>query len=263
MRSKNICKFINPSVSEPPFVRTFVLETDCEIMNIGFNLSANRAVLITKGEAKFICGGKAEELGTGYLFFGFKGEKISVEPEDDCEYIYIDFDGERADGLFKRFSVTSVNRCFKGFDGLIPLWTESLCRASEQSVDLAGESMLLYAFSRLSGDNSEQNSIVNQMIEITEEHFTDPELSLSAIADELGYNRKYLSHVFKEKMNMGYSEYLRTIRIKYAVSLFNHGIDSVKNVALLSGFSDPLYFSTVFRKEIGVTPTEYKNNIGI
>ncbi|MBQ9769648.1 MAG: helix-turn-helix transcriptional regulator, partial [Clostridia bacterium] len=62
--------------------------------------------------------------------------------------------------------------------------------------------------------------------------------------------------------NTGYSEYLRTIRIKYAVSLFNHGIDSVKNVALLSGFSDPLYFSTIFRKEIGVTPTEYKNNIG-
>ena len=153
--------------------------------------------------------------------------------------------------------MTSVNRCFKGFDGLIPLWTESLCRASEQSVDLAGESMLLYAFSRLSGDNSEQNSIVNQMIELTEEHFTDPELSLSAIADELGYNRKYLSHVFKEKMNMGYSEYLRTIRIKYAVSLFNHGIDSVKNIAFLSGYKDPLYFSNVFKEKTGISPKDY------
>ena len=59
---------------------------------------------------------------------------------------------------------------------------------------------------------------------------------------------------------MGYSEYVRSLRIKYAVSLFDHGIDSVKNVALLSGFTDPLYFSTVFKKCLGVSPKEYKNN---
>ena len=45
--------------------------------------------------------------------------------------------------------------------------------------------------------------------------------------------------------------------IKYAVSLFDHGIDSVKNVALLSGFQDPLYFSSVFKNVIGVSPTQY------
>ncbi len=262
MKSKNICKFINPSAPEPPFVRTFVLETDLETMKRGFDLSVDRAVLVTSGEVCFTAGERRLELSAGNLFFGFKDEKIAVEPNGKCEYIYIDFRGERSEELFKRFGISAANRCFKGFDGLIPLWSESLCRAGEQSVDLAGESMLLYAFSRLSAEPSEQNCIVSQMIELTEEHFTDPELSLSAIADELGYNGKYLSHVFKEKMNKGYSEYLRTIRIKYAVSLFNHGIDSVKNVALLSGFSDPLYFSTVFRKEIGVTPTEYKNNIG-
>ena len=42
-----------------------------------------------------------------------------------------------------------------------------------------------------------------------------------------------------------------------AQSLFNEGLDSVKNVALLSGFSDPLYFSKVFKKRVGCAPTEY------
>ena len=60
-------------------------------------------------------------------------------------------------------------------------------------------------------------------------------------------------------MGVSYSEYLRTLRIKYAVSLFDHGIDSVKNVALLSGFADPLYFSTVFKKYTGLSPKEYKS----
>ena len=47
------------------------------------------------------------------------------------------------------------------------------------------------------------------------------------------------------------------LRIKYAVSLLEHGIGSVKNVAFLSGFSDPMYFSTVFKKVVGVSPKDY------
>ena len=45
------------------------------------------------------------------------------------------------------------------------------------------------------------------------------------------------------------------------VTLFDHGIDSVKNVAFLCGYTDPLYFSNVFKKQIGMSPKEYKNKI--
>ncbi len=261
MKSKNICKFIDPAAPTPPLVLSFVLETDFEVMRKRNSLKTHRAVLVTSGEATFSADSGHYSLTAGNLIFVFEGESFSAEPKEKCEYMYIDFGGARSDELFRRFSIGKGNRTFKGFDGLIPLWAESLCRADSQTIDLAGESMLLFAFSRLSTEASERSGIVNQMVELSEENFTNPELSISSIADELGYNGKYLSHVFKEKMNIGYSEYLRTIRIKYAVSLFDHGIDSVKNVALLSGFSDPLYFSTVFRKEIGVTPTEYKNNL--
>ena len=67
----------------------------------------------------------------------------------------------------------------------------------------------------------------------------------------------YLSHLFKQKMNVGFSEYLRTLRINYAITLFDNGLDSIKNVALLSGFSDPLYFSSVFKKTVGKSPKDY------
>ena len=92
---------------------------------------------------------------------------------------------------------------------------------------------------------------------MSEEHIRDPYLSLAQIATEIGYNPKYLSHYFKKKMNVTYSEYLRSFRFKYAISLFELGISSVKNVALLSGFSDPLYFSSTFKKAIGISPKEF------
>ena len=74
-------------------------------------------------------------------------------------------------------------------------------------------------------------------------------------------SNKYLSHFFKEKMNVSYSEYLRSLRFQYAISLFELGISSVKNVALLSGFSDPLYFSNSFKKAIGISPSEFIANL--
>ena len=124
-------------------------------------------------------------------------------------------------------------------------------------MDLAAESVLLYTFSRLFGSSVKNSGVVGKMLSMTEERFTEPTLSLSTLADELSYNTKYLSHIFKEKMGMGYSEYLRDTRIKFAVSLIDRGLDSIKNVALLSGFTDPLYFSTVFKKQIGMSPLAY------
>ena len=99
--------------------------------------------------------------------------------------------------------------------------------------------------------------MIQKILAITEERFREPELSLSTVARSMGYNPKYLSHLFKERMNVRYSEYLRDFRIKHAISLFELGISSVKNVAFLSGFSDPLYFSGVFKKAVGLSPKEF------
>jgi transcriptional regulator GlxA family with amidase domain len=56
---------------------------------------------------------------------------------------------------------------------------------------------------------------------------------------------------------MTFSDYVKNIRIRHAVFLIEQGVRVVKNVALLSGFSDPLYFSGCFRKIVGMSPTEY------
>jgi AraC-like DNA-binding protein len=45
--------------------------------------------------------------------------------------------------------------------------------------------------------------------------------------------------------------------VRHAAFLFDEGVESIKTVAMLSGFSDALYFSRIFRQDIGITPTEY------
>lgn len=258
MASKNICKFPASLLTETLNVHCFVFETEPEIMTAQVRLTSHKAMLVTSGEGMATFDDAHYELRAGTLLFGFAGERFGVTEPRELSYLYLQFDGTRADELFHRFGINEHNRLFAKMDGLIPILHESLLRASELTIDLAAESMLLYIFSRLSGTLTPQNDLVNRILCITDESFTDPDLSLSGIAAELSYHPKYLSHLFKERQGMGYTEYLSQLRIKFAVSLFDRGIDSVKNVAWLSGFADPLYFSTVFKKKMGVSPSDYK-----
>ena len=257
LKTGNICKFTEKVLSETLAVSCFVLECNPEVMIRPRCVNGYMAILITRGEGILRFDGHSVDVGSGTLIFALNGEEISAEMSDGGAYMYISFDGSRADELIRRFGISVTNRVFNGFEGLLPLWNESLARADADTVDLVSESILLYTFSRLSGASAQRSGIVDRMIEITEDNFKDPGLSLATVAQALSYNPKYLSHAFKESMGVGYAEYLRSIRIRFAVSLLDLGIDSIKNVALLSGFTDPLYFSTVFKKELGVSPKEY------
>lgn len=257
MSGRNICKFLPPSYSENLSVSCFVLETNRDVMQTPAVLQQDRMILVSHGEGTFFFDGEPTAFSKGSLIFGFQHETITAACTEGCRYLYLNFGGLRAEELLRRFHIGKINRSFSGFDGLIPLWEESLSRASEQTIDLASESIVLYTFSRLKSDGQQRSAVIDQVLQITEEEFNRFDLSITVIADELGYNPKYLSHLFKKAMKVGYSEYLRCLRIRYAVSLLDHGIDSVKNVALLSGFSDPLYFSAVFKKIMGMSPREY------
>lgn len=258
MKNKSICKFIPEAAADSLIIHNFVCERNIAAMVERARLTTHKAILTVQGSGRFTFDGIGVSCAVGDLIFGFRDEVFHCDPDPNCEYIYISFDGTRGEALMRRFGIHPFNRIFRGFEGLIPMWRDSISRASDSNIDLASESALLYAFSRFSSDEKEKGDLVSKAVQYLEENFTETDLSLTEVADELGYNAKYLSHIFKEKMGMSFSEYLRTLRIKHAVMLFDHGLDSVKNVAFLSGFSDPLYFSTVFKNTIGISPKEYK-----
>lgn len=261
IKNKNICKFIPISANSGLEISKFIYESNQETILQKKCHSKHIAILIIKGNGTFYFGNDSIEYSVGSIIFIFKKEEYYPVCNSETEYMYISFGGERIEELFKRFGINNEHRHFENHDGLIPLWKESLSRANEDTIDLAAESMLLYTFSRLYRCIDKKNEIINEITEISENRFTDHKLTITVIAKELGYNPNYLSHFFKSKTGVTYSEYLRNLRIKYAISLLEHGIDSVKNVALLSGFEDPLYFSTVFKKSVGVSPKDYINKL--
>ena len=87
--------------------------------------------------------------------------------------------------------------------------------------------------------------------------FSNHAFSLRWLGENLNYNPKYLSDVFKRKKGVLFSQYLQELRIEHAVFLMEQGLISIKNIAILSGFSDVFYFSKIFKQKKGLTPTKY------
>ena len=74
------------------------------------------------------------------------------------------------------------------------------------------------------------------------------------------YNKKYLSALFVKNKNVKFKEYLNSLRINRALELIGDPDLSVSEISEKCGFSDPYYFSKVFKKITGLTPTEYRKN---
>lgn len=253
---KNVCKFIPEMVGMELRTVNFVLERDPEVQGREATAKHHRIVLISDGQGTFYLDGTPVEVSAGKLLFLFPGERCRAVGER-LEYFYISFEGARAQDLFRRFGVTDVTRVFPGQEGMIPFWNENLSRATEDNIDIISECVLMYAFSRLTSVKETGGSVAYLMTTYAEENYADSDLSLQSLAEAWGYSPKYLSDCFKKRTGLGFSRYLKSLRIKHAVFYMDQGVESVKNVALLCGFQDPLYFSKVFRDTVGLSPREY------
>lgn len=257
MENSNICKFISPKDHGQLITTHFIFERNTPYMNQSGTLDTHVLYLVSNGQAIFRTNGKSWPITVGTVFFSFANIPFCFESGEKLEFFYIGFYGSRADDLFHRFGITPLSCTFDGCEGLLPHWQENIIRANDENADLLSESLLYYTFSRLKRRTSSGSSLVHFVLSYLDEHFTESTLTLSEIADAAGYHQKYLSSTFKKQFGMGISEYLRVLRIRYAVMMIENGVTSVKNVAALSGFSDPLYFSKVFTSTIGVSPSQY------
>ena len=74
-----------------------------------------------------------------------------------------------------------------------------------------------------------------------------------------GYSKSFLSRLFREHTGQSLAAYSRMRKIERAKELIRQGNLNFAQISAKLSFEDPQYFSRVFKKECGMTPTEYKN----
>lgn len=100
-------------------------------------------------------------------------------------------------------------------------------------------------------------SIPYQARQYMELHYHD-NLQISDVAAAVGVHANYLSNVFQEQYHMSPKQYLTRLKIKKARELLLHTDHPIYIVANSVGFTDPLAFSKFFRREMGISPSDYR-----
>ncbi|MDO5346072.1 MAG: response regulator [Lachnospiraceae bacterium] len=108
-------------------------------------------------------------------------------------------------------------------------------------------------------EESISSSIAERAKEYVEEYYHE-ELTLQRVADEVGISPGYLSTIFSQYLGVGFIDYLNQVRIGHACAYLKQKYFKTYEIAYKVGFQDEKYFTRVFKKIMGVTPSEYKKN---
>lgn len=107
--------------------------------------------------------------------------------------------------------------------------------------------------------SSADDRFLNRAIQIVEEHLTESEFSVDDFMREIGMSRSSLHLKLKALTNKSTTEFIRSIRLKTAAALLKQSNKSISEIAYLTGFATPPYFSKCFKKFFGKLPTDYRN----
>ena len=99
---------------------------------------------------------------------------------------------------------------------------------------------------------------MQKVMEFMEEQMDNAELTIDEFAEKLMLSRTIFYRKLKSIIGLTPVDFIREIRIKRAVQLIDSGEYNFSQVAYMTGFNDPKYFSKCFKKVIGITPSEYK-----
>ena len=83
------------------------------------------------------------------------------------------------------------------------------------------------------------------------------EIRVEKIAEQMGLDRRYLSRIFKQREGFGMAEYISLVRVERAKAFLAKG-HSVGDTAILCGYSDSFTFSKMFKKQVGLSPADWK-----
>lgn len=86
-------------------------------------------------------------------------------------------------------------------------------------------------------------------------------VSLKNLSEELNVNASYLSTVFKKEMGQTVTEYINQRRVEIAILYLNTSSMQIQDIAFRVGICDVNYFSKVFKKITGMTPTKYREKV--
>lgn len=225
--------------------------------------------------------------GKGYFYFDDSkapniinsGNMIIYKPYDFQRYIFyskdhtdifwIHFTGNDITDLFNKYGLNIDNKVIPcGTDPLYNSLFEKIILELQFQKDYFSSAtslifnQLLISISRSSKDNSNATSIsgneINAVISYFHNHYQES-INVEEYIKTLGYSTSSFFKKFKGYTHVTPLQYLINIRLKFATHMLKSSNYKVSEISRLVGYDNPLYFSRLFHKHIGMSPEEYRS----
>ena len=173
---------------------------------------------------------------------GIELAKYIKEKYAECIIIFIT--------AYDRFDYAIEAMHIKAFDYLLKPWKEErLCELINTAIEN------VRSMQKTDGIVHSQKDIIKDYIDRNYKK----DISAKDVAGILGYSDVYFSKVFKQLFDDNFINYLTKIRIDRAKVLLKDVSFNIKEVGKSVGYADSNYFTKVFKRSIGMSPSEYRN----
>lgn len=231
---------------------------------------------ILSGRGTLEMAGNVYSLRRGQIFVTVPGVDVFYysEPEDPWHYAWVSFNGSKAELYLEKAGLTKecpVRELYGEPEEFLTIIEEIL---NHHEVTVANEltrTALLYQILALMVNSQNENLerqkkplphdyspdvYVDNALNYIHNHYAHAKVS--DIASYIGITRSYLTHIFKEKMEISPQEYLLSYRLEQGSRLLRTTGMSVQEVAESIGYENPLTFSKMFKNVYGLSPKNYR-----
>ena len=179
---------------------------------------------------------------------GIELAKLIREKNPDCIIIFIT--------AYDRFDYAIEAMHIKAFDYLLKPWKD------EKLTGLISEAIV--NIKELSLENSVNENLQESQKSAIKKYIKENykrDISAGDVAGILGYSDVYFSKIFKQLFDDTFINYLTKVRIDKAKVLLKDVGFNIKEVGASVGYTDSNYFTKVFKRSVGMSPSEYRGNI--
>lgn len=227
--------------------------------------------LLLEGKFRATVDATAYEVGAGDLLMVFPNQTHLFEQIEPERYILFIINPDLMPEFSSVFSgqlpKNAVIRNAMSDESLLPLLQLLAAQYEKpqphyQNLGLKGT--LLALFSRLlprlelTDLYAHDSGTMRAIVDYCARNYTTPTLSLEMLERDLHLSRFYISHLFSEKMNIGFNDYINSLRISGACRLLQQTDLSITDVSERSGFNTCRTFNRSFVKLLGISPSRYR-----
>ncbi len=218
-------------------------------------------IYILSGKAHYQFADYGFDVSSGEVMFLSKGSLYSIDIiSSDYRFIFVDFDFSEF-AKSEVFSVSNAKSVEAIFRRMLEKWRLNKPLAKEECMSLLYSLYVevLRADSRVYVPASKQRQLDNA-VQYIAENLANEAMTVEEIAAAVGVSESHFRRLFKSVNHISPIKYITLMRIDRAKELIRYTATPISQIALDTGFAGVYYFSRIFKKEVGCTPTEYRDS---